>query len=62
MSFFVEKGQKNFFEKIPKIHFYCIFQLKFFVSRALSVLGNPLLGVLGPQKWNSPSLAEKIGG
>ena len=58
--FFVDKAQKNFIEKIPQIHFYCIFKQQFskiskfsnfFVNRAPSASVNPLLGAFGPKKW-----------
>ena len=69
-SLFVEKVQKNFSEKIPQNHFYCIFKKEFFkkfqifeIFRKPRAFGarNTTFGGLRPPKVGgpSPSLAEK---
>ena len=62
-SFFVEKVQKKFIEKIPKFIFFAFLShnfsknfkfSKFFVNREPSARGNPLLGPSAPKSGSTP--------
>ena len=72
-SLFVEKVQKNFSEKIPQNHFYCIFKKEFFkkfqifeIFRKPRAFGarNTTFGGLRPPKVGGPPhpRGKKFGG
>ena len=57
-SFFVEKVQKNLIEKIPQIHFHCIFSQKFSkIFKSRTPLAEKNLGE-DSQKSPNSSLAQ----